>query len=96
MDPGSKSANARLRAWRAALESDPQAEPSEEAGAKLLADEAAVIAKREAEEAAVNAKYQAEVQAQRAASQAENKAKNDQYERKYFGGHPQQIQSNIL
>lgn len=81
--PEMKLANALYRSWRTALEVDPMAAPRAEAGAKLLADEAAVIAKREAEIAAEEKKWKDEQQAERAALQAKNKAERDKWEREH-------------
>ncbi|MGH6848475.1 MAG: hypothetical protein ACREC0_13880 [Methylocella sp.] len=79
--PEMKLANALYRSWRKALEADPLGEPSPEAGAALLADEAAEIAKREAEEKETERKFRAEMDAVRKEQHREQNEANEKWRR---------------
>jgi hypothetical protein len=79
--PEVKMADAVYRAWRKALASDPQAEPDPQAGAKLLADEAAAAARQAAEERAEDAKFKAEMDAARKEQYREQNEANEKWRR---------------
>jgi hypothetical protein len=82
-NPRTAPASAMFRAWLAALELNPMAEPSEAAGAELLATERAKAAEREATERAKEEKHREKMAAMRKEQCRPQTEANEKYRREH-------------